>query len=95
MINEVLNKLLNAQKISELEAREVFEEIFSGLSNDIQTASFITALNNIDLDDEIICAAIEASSQAVKRPYSIFISDNFLFRPSLYCSFVISFPLSS
>ena len=78
MINEALNNLLNSQKITAVEAREVFDEIFSGLSNDIQTASFLTALSANQIDEDIICAAIDSSIQAIKKPYSVASCDNLI-----------------
>ena len=54
MIKEATNKLLKQEQIVEAELKEVFEEIFSGLANEVQTTSFLTALNNSNLSNEII-----------------------------------------
>lgn len=78
MIKETIKKLLCSKPVSILEIRETFEEIFSGLSNEIQTSSFLTLLNfQKDDIDSIICA-IETSCQALKRPYSVLNNDNLI-----------------
>lgn len=71
MINEVTNKLLTGVKVVDVEFKEVFEEIFSGLANDIQTTSFLTALKKTDFDDNLFSCAIEASTQSIKKPFSL------------------------
>ena len=78
MINEVSNKLINNEQVAEVEFREVFEEIFSGLANEIQTTSFITALNFKEIEDDAIISAIETSSQAINRPFNLLYSDNLM-----------------
>ncbi|MBR5305227.1 MAG: hypothetical protein IKU37_10415 [Candidatus Gastranaerophilales bacterium] len=78
MIKEATNKLLKQEQIVEVELKEVFEEIFSGLANEVQTTSFLTALNNSNLSNEIISCAIEIASQSIKKVFNIPYNDNLM-----------------
>ena len=44
MINCVINKLINSEEPSEVELMEVFDEIFSGVSDEVSATSFVTLL---------------------------------------------------
>ena len=71
MIKEVLNKLLCAQNVSETEYREVFDEIFQGLSHDVEISSFLTALKDTNLEFDVLLEAINSSFSAIKTDFSV------------------------
>lgn len=71
MINEVTNKILENQEIDFIELREVFDEIFSGLADEIQSSSFITALNTSNLSELAICAALSSSNDIINFPIKV------------------------
>ena len=71
MINEVINSLLEQKEIDEVNVREVFEEIFSGLANEIQTASFLTALNKLNFSENILFNAINVSKTFIKNKINL------------------------
>ena len=62
MIKSLINKLILKNDLDEIEAKEAFDEIFSGLADEITTTSFVTALKikNQTMDDEMIAAIISA-----------------------------------
>ena len=68
MIKEITNKLIKNEEINFIELREVFDEIFSGLADEIQTTSFITALSSSNLSDEALLASLASSEDIVKFP---------------------------
>jgi len=76
MINAVINKLLNEVEITEIELREAFDEVFSGLANDIQTASFLTIANKVE--QKALCSAMEAIKEIIKKPYAISNCENLI-----------------
>lgn len=75
MINEATNLLLEKKDLTFINTQEVFDEILSGLANDIQTTSFLTALKSKNANSDEITAAILSSKEALKAP-SIQINDN-------------------
>jgi anthranilate phosphoribosyltransferase len=52
MIKATTNKLINNEEIVESELKEVFEEIYSGLANEIQATSFLTALSASNINEK-------------------------------------------
>ncbi|MBQ4646568.1 MAG: hypothetical protein IJB79_04395 [Candidatus Gastranaerophilales bacterium] len=78
MINNVINKFLANDSVSQVELLEAFEEIFSGLANDIQSSAFITALNDIKMNEDVLLTAIQASCQSIKKPYSVLNSQDMI-----------------
>jgi len=69
MINEATNILLEGKDLSFIEAREAFDEILSGLANDIQTTSFLTALKLKSANADEISAGILSSRETIQTPY--------------------------
>ena len=69
MILDSIQKLINGVKLDFTELREVFEEIFSGCADEIQTTSFLTALQNLDFDENVIQASILSSKATIKPPH--------------------------
>lgn len=78
MIKATTNKLINNEEIVESELKEVFEEIYSGLANEIQATSFLTALSASNINEKILTLAIQTSSQSIKRPFNNFYNGNLI-----------------
>ena len=67
MIKSLINKLILKDNLDEIETKEAFDEIFSGLADEITASSFITALEiKNETMDEII-AAILSSREFVNK----------------------------
>ena len=71
MIIEITNKLINNEIVDFIELREVFDEIFSGLADEIQSSSFITALNTSDLYEDAVRAALDSSEDIINFPIKL------------------------
>ncbi len=67
MINLATQELLDGKTINCTLIKEVFDEIFSGLADDVQISAFITALKVQNLTAEEITAAIEAVNDTFKN----------------------------
>ncbi len=67
MIKEAINKLIFGYDLSSTDVKEVFDEILSGLADDILTSSFVTALKVKGETDDEITAAILASRDSFKK----------------------------
>lgn len=70
MIKEAINKLINKEELNQVELRETFDEIFSGLAIDVEGASFLSLLNQFD--DNVILSAINSAESTIKKPFAIF-----------------------
>lgn len=68
MINEAINILSEGKDLTFTNTQEVFDEILSGLANEIQTTSFLTALKTKSANADEITAAILSSREALKAP---------------------------
>ena len=70
MINSVLNKFIQNEDVSNNEIKEVFDEIFSGLSDTIASSSFISLFSKIKnsnyTPDDLYCATASARD-AIKK----------------------------
>lgn len=66
MINNAINLLISGNNLSETEAKEVFDEILSGLADEIQTAAFVTALKIKGESTDEIASMVLASKESVK-----------------------------
>lgn len=67
MINETIKQLLKGEDLTFCNAKETFDEIFSGLSTQIQSSSFITALETKKPTLEEKAAGIISSRDSVKK----------------------------
>lgn len=75
MINEAINLLLEKKDLTLINTQETFDEILSGLANNIQSAAFLTALKAKIANSDEITAAILSSKEALRVP-CIKINDN-------------------
>ncbi len=67
MIKSLINKLILKNDLDEVETKEAFDEIFSGLAGEINATSFITALKiKNETIDEIVAAIISARESVNK-----------------------------
>ena len=87
MIKEITKDILENNKVvlEQIEAREIFDEIYQGLSGEITSTAFIVALQKIVKTEETLQAIIEASTDAVKKPTSEF-KNAFQTISTSYCS---------
>ena len=76
MIKEAINKLINKEELSEIELKEAFDEVFSGLADSVQGASFLSLLKQFD--ENVILSALNSSQNAIKKPFSIFNTDDLI-----------------
>lgn len=76
MIKEAINKLINKEKLSEVELRESFDEVFSGLATSVESASFISLINQFE--NETILSVLNCANGAIKKPFSIFNTDELI-----------------
>jgi len=67
MINAALNKLLSDESIDDINFREVFDEIFSGLANSSTASSFITAFDFKKADMDVYSNAILSARDSIKK----------------------------
>ena len=67
MIKNAINKLILGQNLSEIDVKEVFDEILTGLSEPVNSSSFVTALKIKGETEDEIASAILASKEAVKK----------------------------
>jgi len=81
MIKEAINKLINKEELSEIELKEAFDEVFSGLADSVQGASFLSLLKQFD--ENVILSALNSSQNAIKKPFSIFNTDDLIQNISL------------
>ncbi len=70
MIREITKEILNNERIflEQIEAREIFDEIYQGLADKISTTAFIVALKTLKQENETLQAIIEASTDAISKP---------------------------
>ena len=61
MIRESINRLISGYDLTSTDIKEVFDEILSGLADDVLTSSFATALRAKGENDEEISASILAA----------------------------------
>ena len=66
MINEAINKLISSDELTFIDSREVFDEILSGLANETQISSFLTALKSCNITSDILLGAIVSSRESLK-----------------------------
>ncbi|MBQ9149783.1 hypothetical protein IJX73_02520 [bacterium] len=66
MIKEAINKLINEEDLTFIEIREVFDEILSGLANEAQISSFLTALKSKKITTDELLGAIVSSRDSFK-----------------------------
>lgn len=76
MIKEATNKLINKESLSEIELREVFDEIFSGLATQIEAVCFVSLLEQFD--SNVILSALNSANSTIKKPFSIFSEVDFI-----------------
>lgn len=71
MIKEITKRILSSEitALDQIEVREIFDEIYQGISNEISSTAFIVALEKITKTEELLQAAIEASNDAVIKPF--------------------------
>ena len=74
MIKDAINQLVNGVDVNLIDFREVFDEIFSGLSEVSQSASFLTVLKTKELNNELYFSAITSARDANK--YNGFLRNN-------------------
>ncbi|MBQ7287581.1 MAG: hypothetical protein IJW73_07470 [Candidatus Gastranaerophilales bacterium] len=67
MIIEATNKLLDGVELSFIEIREIFDEILSGLADEVVAASFLTALKSQQNILDAQLAAILSSQETIKK----------------------------
>ena len=68
MIKEGIEKLLAGSSLEEVEIREIFDEINSGLANDVDVSSFVTAFSmSKDLNEDSLCSMITSSRDSIKK----------------------------
>lgn len=82
MIKDAINNLILGCDLSQTDTKEVFDEILSGLSDDILTSSFATALKIKGETVEEISSAISISCESIKK-YSCILSDTMQIVPFL------------
>ncbi len=77
MIKEITKEILNNERVflEQIETREIFDEIYQGLANEITTTAFIVALKTLSLENETLEALIEASVDAVNKPKHSFLNN--------------------
>ena len=93
MIKEAMNKLLNDEDLTFIEAKEVFDEIFSGLANIVETTSFLTALEAKNPTEDEISAGIISCNDSFKNPLATFSNEqiqNIVFNNSNYFDFSVT-----
>ena len=67
MIKDAINLLVSGGDINSIDFREVFDEIFSGLSEVSQSASFLTILKTKELSNNLYFSAITSVKLRRKR----------------------------
>ena len=65
MIIEATKSLIEGNDLTLIDTREVFDEILSGLSDEIQTSAFLTALKTKTITNEELEGAILSSQEAL------------------------------
>ena len=87
MINDVINNLLDGSIPSETQLRECFDEIFSGLADDVRISSFISLLNDLNFSQNVLLSAILASNNQLKNKVNLNIDsiENISFVNSFGC----------
>ena len=70
MNNKDLNKLISKDELNDVELKESFDEIFSGLADNVQSASFLSLVNQFS--ESVIISALNSSLSAYKKPFSLF-----------------------
>lgn len=87
MIKETINKLINKEELTQIELRESFDELFSGLANNLEGASYLSLLNQFD--ESVILSALISAENSFKKSFSIFNSDeaiqNIVFKKKINC----------
>lgn len=76
MLKEAVVKIINGQKLSFVELREVFDEILSGYVDEIEASSFLTALNSLEINEDILLASILSSRESIRLECNNFLSVN-------------------
>lgn len=66
MIKEVINKLLVGNYPNAVELREVYEEILSGLCDEISASSFLSLLHNQGFSEDNLCLFLQCAKNAIK-----------------------------
>ncbi len=67
MIKSLINKLISKNDLDEIELKEAFDEIFSGLADEINATSFITALKMKNETADELFGAILSSREFVNK----------------------------
>ncbi len=67
MIKDLINKLILNKDLDEIETKEAFDEIFSGLADEITVSSFITALKMKNETMDEISSAIVSARESVNK----------------------------
>ena len=75
MIKEALEKLLNGYNLTPTDIKEVFDEIVSGLADEILVSSFLTALKLKGESTDEISAAILSCRESFRTLNSNFLKD--------------------
>ena len=76
MIIEATKRLIEGKNLSLIDTREVFDEILSGLADEIQTSSFLTALKAKKATSDELLGAILSSKEAISLPDFAFNNQN-------------------
>lgn len=71
MINDVINNLLEGVIPSETQLRECFDEVFSGLADDVRISSFLSLLNELNFSQNVLLSAILASDNQIKNKINL------------------------
>ena len=69
MIKEITNDIISGKKnqLEQIEIREIFDEIYQGISNSISSSAFIAAFEKTVKTEETLQAVIEASQDAIRK----------------------------
>ena len=78
MINDAINKLLELKNLDNVEIKEVFDEILSGLASIVNTSSFVSLLKSKGETIDETLAAICVSKEYIKKINHNFIPDNII-----------------
>ena len=76
MIIEATKSLIEGNNLTLIDTREVFDEILSGLADEIQTSAFLTALKTKEMTNDEFIGAVSSSSEAIVVPNVSFNNQN-------------------
>lgn len=68
MIIEATKSLIEGENLTLIDTREVFDEVLSGLSDEIQTSAFLTALKTKKTTNDELLGGILSSKEAINIP---------------------------